>query len=146
MTEAAYDETHDETYKPKLRKLLEDVRREALKRGLECGEPGDLSDEDVRVYVLVRPAGGADEDGVDVSISIPESEHYDGMEGGLNFALAIVGYEGTIVGGFTPFNFTQACWVERADPVAVEERWEVFIHQFDASAVIDECQGHFGRE
>lgn len=143
MTDTDYIET---VYAPKMRDLLEQVRAEALSRGLECDEPSDLTDEDVRWYVLVRPKGGPDESGVDVSLIACESKGYDGTEGGLNFSLDMVGYEGTIVGGFTPYNYTERCWVDREDPEAVAERWSLLANGFDASAVIDECERHFARE
>jgi len=131
------------TYVPKITKLLEEVRAEALSRGMECEGVNDMSDDGVRLAVLVRSEGGSDEDGVDVSITVPESEDYDGVEDGCNFSLDIVSYGGVVMGGFTPYNFTDACWVRRGDPVAVEERWQVFAHHFDASAVVDRIQERF---
>lgn len=135
----------DTTYRPKLRTLLEEVRAVAQSRGLECNEPCDMTDEDICWSVFVHPKGAPDESGVDVKVTACESQGYDGTEGGINFALEMVAYEGAIVGGFIPYNYTEQCWVDREDREAVKERWEVFTHHFDPSAVIDECEGHFAK-
>jgi len=135
-------------YPPKFRQLLEEVRKEALERGFLCDEPGDLTDEDVRWFVLVRPAGTnpSEEAGVDVSITAAESEHFDGEEGGVNFILDVVSYEGVIVGGLHPYNYTDRCWVPRADEDAVAARWALLNDAFDASAVVDSIEEFFARE
>lgn len=143
MTDTDYIET---VYAPKMRALLEQVRSEALSRGLECEEPGDMTDEDVRWCVPVRPKGGPDEGGVDVSLIACESKGYDGTEGGLNFSLDVVAHEGAILGGFTPYNYTERCWVDREDPEAVGARWNLLVNGFDAAAVVDACERYFGRE
>lgn len=70
--------------------------------------------------------------GVDVSFVICESEQYDGEENGVNFAVEIVGVGGQIVGGITPYNYTERCWVPRDDEDAVEERFKL-VEQAPAS-------------
>ena len=133
------------TYNPKIKALLEQVRTEALERGYQCDEPGEMSDDETRWSVYVIPAGSTydDENGVDVTITILESEHRDGEENGLNFGLDVVGYQGEILGGMTPFNYTDRVWVQRDDEDAVEERWNIFQGAFDASPVIDSIEEHY---
>lgn len=135
------------TYNPKIQALLTQVREEALERGYQCDEPFEMSDDETRWTMLVMPAGSTydDEDGVDVSITILESEHRDGEENGLNFGLDVVSYGGEIIGGMTPFNYSPQVWVERDNPEAVEERWELFSNAFDASPVVDSIEGHYAR-
>ena len=137
----------EDTYNPKIQKLLEAVRAEALERGFICDEPFEMTDDCVRWSLLVQPAGTASdaEEGVDVTITIPESEHYDGSENGLNFSLDVVHYGGEILGGMTPFNYSDRVWVQRDDADAVEERWNLFQGAFDASPVIDSIEGHYAR-
>ena len=64
----------------------------------------------------------ADVDGVkvDVSFKICESEQYDGEKGGVNFSVDVVEFGGRILGGLTPFNYSDACWVDRRDADAIE--------------------------
>lgn len=63
--------------------------------------------------------------GVDVTFVICESEQYDGEQNGVNFAVEIVGVGGEIVGGLTPHNYTDRCWVSRDDAKAIEERFRL---------------------
>lgn len=128
-----------ETYVPRIKTMLDEVRKDALERGFQCDEPYDMTDEEVRWNVLVRPADATpDQDvGVDVSITILESEACDGTKGGCNFALEMVEYEGLIVGGMVPYNFTEHVWVPRDDENAVETRWRVFNEHFSASSIVD---------
>lgn len=68
---------------------------------------------------------GADMEGVDVTFKIVESEQHDGEEDGVNFCTDIVTIEGRILGGMTPYNYTEQCWVKRSDPDAVDERFQI---------------------
>lgn len=131
---------NEDTYVPRIKTMLDEVRKEALERGFQCDEPYEMTDEEVRWCVLVRPADAKPEEevGVDVRISILESEPSDGTEGGCNFALEMVEYEGIVVGGMIPYNFTEHVWVPREDENAVETRWRVFNEYFSATGVLDQ--------
>lgn len=142
-------DTYEATYGPKIREILETVRAEALERGLLCDEPCDMTDEDVRWSALVQPAGtepDAEGVGADVNITVAESEHWDGHEGGVNFILDVVGVGGEIIGGLAPYNYTDDCWVERTDEDAVETRWVIFSNGCDADAIVDSIEEFFARE
>jgi len=136
-----------ETYNPKIKTLLEQVRAEALERGFLCDEPCEMTDEEYKFCLLVQPAGTPSdaEIGVDVSITTLESECNDGEENGLNFSLDVTGWGGTIIGGMTPFNYSSRVWVQRDDAEAVQERWELFQGAFDPSVVIDSIEEHYAR-
>lgn len=138
----------EELYVPRIKTMLDEVREEALERGFHCDESYEMTDEEIRWNVLVRPAGAkpGDEIGVDVSITILESEPSDGTEGGCNFALEMVEYGGVIVGGFIPYNFTEHVWVRRDDENAVATRWSVFNEHFSAMAVVDQIEKFYARE
>lgn len=141
--------TYETTYGPKIQKILEEVRAEAVERGLICDEPFDMTDEDVRWSALVLPAGtatAADGVGVDVNITVAESEHWDGSEGGLNFIMDVTSVGGAILGGLAPYNYTDECWVPRADEGAVETRWVVFSNGCDAGAILDSIEEHLAGE
>lgn len=97
---------------------------------LVLGEVYDLGCDDYRWSFNVCGADQADAaehepQGVDVTFVICESERYEGEEKGVNFAVEIVGVQGEIVGGITPYNYTDQCWVSRDDADAVEERFRV---------------------
>lgn len=104
-----------------------------------------MTDAEVRWCVLVRPAGSnpGDDVGVDVSITILESEECDGSEGGCNFGLDLVEYGGIVVGGMVPFNFTEQVWIPREDADAVRARWAIFDDGFSASAVMDRIENFY---
>jgi hypothetical protein len=65
------------------------------------------------------------DENVDISFKLCESEECDGEEGGVNFALDIVEVSGRIIGGLTPYNYSDSCWVNRKDKQAVEERFRI---------------------
>lgn len=131
------------SYEPKLQTLLEQVRTEAHERGYECNEPADMTDEYYRWSVLIYPKGEDHENGVDVTVAAPESEAFEGEENGVNFSCDVVHYDGRILGGFTPYNYTSDVWVDRNDPEAVKARWELFQGHFDASALLDLVDAHY---
>lgn len=134
----------ENAYTTKIRSLLEQVRDAAREHGLDSSDPYDMSDAEERWALHVQPAGSSDdEDGVEVSITVLESEQCDGQENGLNFGLDVVSHGGRILGGLCPFNYTDRVWVDRDDSEAVEERWKVFANAFDAGPVVDSIEGFF---
>jgi hypothetical protein len=146
-TYQAHTERHGDTYQPKMREILESIRKEAVARGYLCDEPFDMTDECYRWSVLVRP-GGTPKDadvGVDVAIQIAESHAYGDGEAGLNFMLDMVEYGGLIVGGLAPYNYTSDCWVPVDDDEAVAYRWRIFSDAFDASTVLDRIEEHYAK-
>ena len=106
-------------YQKRIMAILERIADVLRAAGFRVEGPWDLSSDDYWWALL------ADVDGVkvDVSFKICESEQYDGERGGVNFALDIVEEGGRIIGGLTPFNYTDRCWVSRKDKQAVEERF-----------------------
>ena len=136
---SVYQEIADElskTYAPKMKKMLRQICDVAREEGFDCGEVIDMSDETYRFAVLIKPKGADQEDGVDVTVDMAESQSYGDTEGGLNFSLDVVGYGGEIIGGLTPFNFSPQVWVSMDDPKAVAERWQLFDQGVDPYDVI----------
>lgn len=108
--------------------VIADIREED--ESLVISEIYDMHCDDFRWTFNVHRAGDIDaaEDepqGADVTFVICESEEYDGEQNGVNFAVEIVGVGGEIVGGITPYNYTDRCWVSRGDADAVEERFQL---------------------
>jgi hypothetical protein len=46
---------------------------------------------------------------------------------GLTFRLDVVEYGGRIICGYTPYNYTEKCWVDANDAEAVKTRWNELI-------------------
>lgn len=101
----------------------------ALKDDGHVVEGPDFRDgDDYRWTLLVHMDGDTSEvsqEDIDIAFKLCESEEYDGSEGGVNFALDIVEVSGRIIGGLTPFNYSDRCWVDRTDAEAVEERFRI---------------------
>lgn len=99
---------------------------------LHVSEIYDMHCDDFRwsfnVYTAAQAEAtdeGSEPQGADVTFVICESEQYDGERNGVNFAVEIVGVGGEIIGGITPFNYTDRVWVSRCDPEAIEERFQL---------------------
>jgi hypothetical protein len=111
-------------YEQRILAVLNRIAETLRKAGYTVDDPVDLSCDQYSWLLLVH--GDGDQDTIDISFKICESEQYDGEEGGVNFALDIVEWGGRILGGLTPFNYTDRCWVDRSDEEAVEERFAIF--------------------
>lgn len=117
-----------EKYEGRILAVLNAIRKKLQEAGHDCNEPTDMSSDDFWWSMTV--------DGhIDVSLKICESEQYDGESGGVNFAVDIVEHGGRILGGLTPYNYTNKVWVSRYSPAAVEERFRI-IEQADPADVI----------
>ena len=108
-------------YRRRIMAILERIANVLREAGFEVEGPWDLSSDDY-CWSLLADVNGMK---VDVSFKICESEQYDGEKGGVNFALDIVEEGGRIIGGLTPFNYSEQCWVSRKDKQAVEERFRI---------------------
>lgn len=111
-------------YEPRILAVLTRIAETLREAGYTVDDPLDLSCDQYWWSLLVH--GDGEEDSIDISFKICESEQYDGEEGGVNFMLDIVEWGGRILGGLTPFNYTPQCWVDGSDEEAVEERFAIF--------------------
>lgn len=128
-------------YLPKMRSFIKAVCKAAKGSGFVCTEITDVSDDTYGVGVVIYPKGKTVEDGVDVTVDMPESAVAGDEPGGLNFRVNIVGYDGVVVGGLTPYNYTQDVWVAMDDDKAVAERWSVFDTSADPVEVVSLAKG-----
>lgn len=109
-------------YARRITKLLKGIRDAVQKAGLETErEMLPQHDEGFKWSFMVNP--DPIETCVDVSFTIIDGKGADRQEGGLNFSLQAVTYEGQILGEVIPFNFTDKVWVDLNDPKAVEARF-----------------------
>lgn len=122
---------YEMVYKPKMEALLGRIREVCNESGLIADEPFDMSGDDYKWAMRVWRSqadkdADDDEKSVDVSVEIAESREYDGEnEYGINFGVDIVEWGGRMLGGFTPFNYTDRCWVDSRDTDSVSERWQL---------------------
>lgn len=52
---------------------------------------------------------------------------------------------GVIIGGLTPYNYSDRLWVSRKDPEAVEERWDLFEDGCDPYEILSVVENHYAR-
>jgi hypothetical protein len=115
-------------YADRIMAVMHRIAGALREEGFVVEGPDYFDADEYRWSVLVHLDGdvdAVDEGDVDIAFKIAESEEYDGSQGGVTFAVDIVEVSGRILGGLTPFNFTDRCWVSRNDPEAVEERFRI---------------------
>ncbi len=138
-------ETIMRKYRERIVAIMERIADVLREEGYLVGGPEFWDGDDYRWVLLVHVDGDSDKLGdedVDISFKLCESEEYDGTPGGVNFALDIVQVGGRIIGGLTPFNYTERCWVPRNDSEAVEERFRIMeqADEGDIPALIERHQ------
>jgi hypothetical protein len=125
-------------YAPKINTYLQTIGEALRASGLDVDGPYDMTADDYRWSLIVRPdANSPDDDIIDVTVEIAEASTYgdDDAPNGINFGLTVVEYGGRILGGKTPFNYTDEVWVNAADADAVAQRWALFDAAEDGSAI-----------
>ncbi len=89
-------------YEPRIRAILEKIRSAATMIGATADEIYDLTADEYQWNVYVRSAEQArrnvDDQGVDFTFTIIESEQRDGEENGVNFMLDVTAYGGEMLG------------------------------------------------
>lgn len=126
-------------YHDRIMKILSSIREELVEDGWYVEGPFENHCDDFQ-WAMVSSTNPQfqnelNEDDIDITFKICESEEYDGTEGGLNFSVNIVTVGGKIIGGITPFNYTEKCWVDINDSDAVEERF-CLIEEADPNGVV----------
>ena len=119
-------------YSKRIRTILRNIRNtinaELRGTGITAKGPYDFSVDDYRWELVVEHNG---ESSASISITIAESEYYDGTQGGINFSLDVIGDGGEIIVGLTPYNYTPLCWVPLKDgrkrnSGEIEDRFQLF--------------------
>lgn len=131
-------------YRKRIVQILERMADVLRQDGYVVEGPTFLDGDDYRWSLLVHLDGDPDtvsDQDIDISIKLCESEEYDGTEGGVNFSVDIVEVSGRILGGLTPFNYSDRCWVSRNDPQAVEERFRI-VEEADEYGVLHLLSEH----
>jgi len=134
-------ETIKAKYEPRALAVLNNIREELTTAGYTVSEPFELDDDDAgRWDMVVEPSEGREEV-IDISFHFAESENWDGEKGGINFMLDVVSEGGRMLGGLTPYNYTESCWVKRNNPSAIEERFSI-MEQADPFEVVGLVEGY----
>lgn len=125
-------------YAPRILAKLTELRDALIAAGIRCEvAPFDMSDDYYRWRFDTTPSGEVDDASVDVCVEIAEAAAYgDDPVYGINFALDVVRWGGLILGGLTPFNYTDECWVDATDEEAVETRFQM-IEEAPAEGLVD---------
>jgi len=129
-----------EKYEPRALAVLNSIRQELTDAGYESDEPFDLSDDCARWVLVIKPGEGREE-AIDITLEFTESEECDGTKGGITFRVDVVCEGGRMLGGLTPYNYTEAVWVKRNDPEAVEDRFAI-IEAADPFEIIGLVEGY----
>lgn len=144
-----------ETYRPRIERMLIDIRNTFLKAGwhLYARSP-DVTDMetdepswDVTVLRPTTPKAdrGEDsdlpEDALDITFAIVTERETEGQDDapGIAFALHAVQVDGWIIGGMTPFNYTRFLWVDIRDAAAVARRFAYFMDA-DPAELVAVCE------
>lgn len=115
-------------YGPRALRLLERIRTLLHDNGFTCTQAQDFSSDDYRYSFVARHDEVEGEDAAaDITVEIAEQRQYDGDTApwGLNFGIDITRIDGLMIGGMTPYNYTEQCWVDSTDAEAVAERWSL---------------------
>ena len=126
-------------YEPYMKRILGEIKQAFEQVGYDTSEIYDMSDEHLNISFMAYREGETEEgpqgDDVDVSFQVAPSVHFDGSLEGINFIVDVVSVSGEIIGGMTPFNYTDQVWVDVNDEAAVEERFNIF-NQTDPEDVV----------
>lgn len=116
-----------ERYEDRILKILDEIRLTLHEQTtLKCGDVVELDQQWSMLAVSPQDINENEfslENGVDISLEVIDSEEHEGKENGVNFSINLSAVGGGIVGGLTPYNYTNWCWVDRSDAKAVEERF-----------------------
>ena len=131
---AEYDERVEaikNVYGPKIEDLMTDLAGYLRGEGWQTNGPHDMSGDDYSWMLNIRMGSAPDDDSIDITIEIAEAGTYGDPPTGINFGMMIVEYGGRIIGQWTPFNYTERCWVDMNDDDAIDQRWSEFKHGAD---------------
>lgn len=127
-------------YTNRIEKILNELKK-AIEEELDLNVSElDFWDCDGYSWRLYIELDNEQDAGIDVSFQILESTSYDGSEDGINFSIEAVSVEGRMIGGCTPFNYTDDVWVSLEDENGIEERFRLMeeLHPSDMVHLIGE--------
>ena len=130
LSEEEYSEATEKLaneYGPKALALLGSIAQRLREEGFVVDDPEDLSCDDFKWGMLLRLCSKPGEKwhdlDMDLSVELAESLGYEGSTDGVTFRLDANMAGGECVTGFSPWNYTERCWVDMRDSEAIKERW-----------------------
>lgn len=134
-------------YEKKILQILSNIS-DCLKDGEEgwkVGAVNEMHDDEFKWGMLISKLDEdpieLSNDDIDISFTIIESERNDGEENGVSFSIEAVTVGGVIVGGLTPYNYTNDVWVSKDDEEAIEIRFQI-LQQVDVSELVYLIEHH----
>ncbi len=135
-------------YEGRILSILHRIRLAFLERGYTSApgdeEPVDMTGDEYAWSLVVLPPGkkkdkktGYPDDAIDVRFEINEECANTGDGEGINFSIDFSTLDNRIIGGIRPFNYTEKCWVDPRDSVAVEARFSL-VEKFDHGHAVAE--------
>jgi hypothetical protein len=116
-------------YEPRILALFAKIGAAVTADGVyTASEPYEMTDEEHQWHMSLNPATDPDNQdaSIDISFTITESAVRDGSDEGIAFMLDIVAYGGEMLGGFSPYNYTEELWIPLDNADAVETRFAMF--------------------
>jgi hypothetical protein len=113
-----------ERYDERVLAILEGMRRTLLMGGYDSVEPYQMWDDTYRwAFATKNEHDVVAEGSFDFTFELVEQRANEGEGAGINWSLDITKYGGELVGGLSPFNYTDEVWVDSSDAEAVEARF-----------------------
>lgn len=104
-------------YEKRIIAILSKVKDALTASGHDVSDPYEMDSEYYRWDIVVDPPEPVRAIAIFFEIATdPE---------GVNFAITASSYEGQIIGGLTPHNYTPECWVSMDDENAIESRFRI---------------------
>ncbi len=134
-------------YGARARKYLRAVKVGLQDAGLKIEGPADMGSKDEYAWSLYvkTPGGDEDEDAVDITFRVLDSEEWDGTEGGVSFGVDAVTTSGEQLAQLTPYNYSDKVWVDIMDKDAVDARF-LLVEGVDPSELVYLVAKHFRKE
>ncbi|MFA4971487.1 MAG: hypothetical protein WC683_02660 [bacterium] len=131
MTEEKYSKATEriaKSYGPKILAFLERLATGLRDKGLTVDAPEDMSCDDYKWGTVIRLASKTgepvDDTDIDLNVELAESLAHEGTTDGVTFRLEANACGGAVIGVWSPWNYTERCWVDVRDKAGLTERAE----------------------
>ena len=125
-------------------RILEGIRKALVEAGFDACEPYEMFDDQYQWWMSVYIAGSDSErclEDIDIVFEIAESR----ADHGITFSINVSTVGGEMIGGLTPYNYTDKVWVDVKDADGVRERFR-FFEDADSASMVELIQDHVARE
>jgi hypothetical protein len=136
--------TENDVYLKQIEKIWRDYTLRALdvlkyikticeSHGMMCIAPESISGDELKWELGIKFKTGY----AIVSITVAESLYYDATDKGINFMLEVVTDDALVLGGCSPYNYTDEVWIDPFNDEEVEERFRIFENEIDYESIIE---------